>query len=155
MPNVICGDRIARQGRLVLGCAAVVRDLAGEGLLLVRREDDGRWNLPGGQMSAGESAAEACAREVLEETGVRIGVERLVGIYSDPHRLYEYPNGDRVHSVMLCFEARVLEGEPRRSDETSQVGYFSLGELASMDVLEQHRECIRDSQAAQEAAFIR
>jgi ADP-ribose pyrophosphatase YjhB (NUDIX family) len=138
----------------VLGCAAVLREPDGEGILLVRR-DDGAWNLPGGQMSAGESAAEACAREVQEETGVRVCIERLVGIYSDPNRLYVYADGERVHGVTLCFEARVLAGKPRPSGETREAGYFSPQELAGMDILEQHRQCIHDALARQEAAFIR
>jgi 8-oxo-dGTP pyrophosphatase MutT (NUDIX family) len=39
-------------------------------VLLTRRTDNGRWCLPGGGIDSGESAAEACEREALEETGL-------------------------------------------------------------------------------------
>lgn len=51
-------------------------------LLLVRRGQQparGTWSVPGGRVESGESDAQATAREVLEETGVRVEVGRLVG----------------------------------------------------------------------------
>jgi len=51
-------------------------------LLLVRRANEpakGTWSIPGGRVEAGESDAVATAREVLEETGLRVRVGRLVG----------------------------------------------------------------------------
>jgi 8-oxo-dGTP diphosphatase len=51
-------------------------------LLLVRRGQEpakGRWSVPGGRVEDGESDAEATAREVLEETGIRVSVGRLAG----------------------------------------------------------------------------
>jgi mutator protein MutT len=50
---------------------AAVRNVAGE-ILLVRRIDDGYWELPGGRIDVGESAAQAVIREVAEELGVTI-----------------------------------------------------------------------------------
>lgn len=62
-------------------CAgAVVRDVRGR-LLLVQRANDpsrGLWSLPGGRIEAGESAREAAAREVHEETGLHVDVGALV-----------------------------------------------------------------------------
>ena len=56
---------------------AAVRDSAGE-ILLVRRIDDGFWELPGGRVEVGESAAQAVIREVEEESGITIA---LTGIW--------------------------------------------------------------------------
>lgn len=59
----------------------IVHDEAGR-LLLVRRGTppaQGTWSVPGGRVEAGESDAEATAREVLEETGLPVVVGRLVG----------------------------------------------------------------------------
>jgi 8-oxo-dGTP pyrophosphatase MutT (NUDIX family) len=71
------GDRVGREGRLSVGCAAAIFDQTQERLLLTRRTDNARWCLPGGRMESGECAAECCAREVLEETGLE--VEVLIG----------------------------------------------------------------------------
>jgi ADP-ribose pyrophosphatase YjhB (NUDIX family) len=95
-------------------------------LLLMQRSDNGSWGLPGGYVELGESVAAAVAREVLEETGVHVEPGRLVGVYSDPARqVIAYPDGRRVQSVNLCFEARPLAtSAPTTPDETLATGYF-------------------------------
>ena len=62
--KIIYGDRIGAQGRVRLGCSAVIFDDQGR-ILLTKRQDNGQWCLPSGGMDAGESAAEACVREVV------------------------------------------------------------------------------------------
>jgi 8-oxo-dGTP pyrophosphatase MutT (NUDIX family) len=44
---------------------ATVRNPAGQ-VLMVRRIDDGNWELPGGRVEVGETVAEAVIREVAE-----------------------------------------------------------------------------------------
>src|SRR5215203_4910969 len=61
----------------------VVRGRGGR-LLLVRRCDSGTWELPGGRVDIGESAAEAAIRETAEEAAVRVVVTGLVGVFTDP-----------------------------------------------------------------------
>ena len=106
-------------------------------------------------MEAGESAAECCAREVLEETGLTVQVGRLIGVYSTPHRITEYPDGNRNQVLDLTFEAAWTSGEPSVSDETTEVGYFSPEQMKSMDVMELFYEVVADAFAAQDAAFVR
>ena len=108
---LIYGDRIGKLGRIVTACDAVIFDSPGEKVLLTRRTDNGRWCLPGGAMDPGESAAECCAREVLEETGLIVRVGKLIGVYSTPHRIIEYADGNRRQGLTLCFEAEVVGGE--------------------------------------------
>ena len=81
---------------------AAVRNVAGE-VLLVRRIDDGYWELPGGRIDVGESAAQAVIREVAEESGVTIALTGLSGVYSDPTHVLLDPDGT-VHQ-QLCFHA--------------------------------------------------
>jgi 8-oxo-dGTP diphosphatase len=66
--------------KLVECAGAVVRDSAGR-LLLVRRghaPSEGLWSIPGGRIEPGETAAQAAAREVREETGLIVEVGRLL-----------------------------------------------------------------------------
>ncbi len=99
-------------------------------LLLMRRSDNGHWGLPGGYVEPGESVAQATAREVLEETGVRVEVGRLVGVYSDPSRQVVAYADRRVQAVNLCFEAvPVGEGAPTTPEETLETGYFAADAL--------------------------
>lgn len=97
MAKIIEGERIGAEARLSVGCSAIVYDDAGEKILLTRRTDNGQWCLPGGAMEAGESLSEACIREVFEETGLHVRVLRLIGVYSTPHRIIQYRDGNRVH----------------------------------------------------------
>ena len=69
MSKLVYGDRIGKDGQLRPGASAIIYGESKEYVLLTRRSDNGRWCLPGGGMDPGESVAEACAREVLEETG--------------------------------------------------------------------------------------
>ena len=155
MAKLLHGERIGKLGAILLGCSAAIFDPTRQKVLLTRRTDNGRWCLPGGRMEPGESAAEACAREVWEETGLRIHVGRLIGVYSNPHRLIEYAAENRFHVVAMNFEAEPIGGELGLSDETTDFGYFSPAEIEGMDVMEHHRERIEDAFAAQTAAFVR
>jgi 8-oxo-dGTP pyrophosphatase MutT (NUDIX family) len=155
MARLIYGERIGAEAPLSVGCSAVIFDPAREKLLLTRRADNGRWCLPGGRMEPGESAAEACAREVQEETGLRVRLTRLIGIYTTPDRVIAYADGNRYQLVSLSFESAVVGGELKLSDETTEFGYFSPAELAALDLMEHHRERIADALTGQQAAFVR
>ena len=95
-------------------------------------------------MDPGESA-ECCAREALEETGLVVSVGRLVGVYTSPHLIVEYADGNRVQPVAFSFEATPIGGELTISDETTEYGYFSLEEMKSMDLMEHHHQRIIDA----------
>ena len=152
---LIYGDRIGKLGRIVTACDAVIFDSPGEKVLLPRRTDSGRWCLPGGAMDPGESASECCAREVLEETGLVVTVGRLIGVYSTPHRITEYADGNRKQALDLVFEAVRISGELSVSDETTKLGYFSPEQMKSMDVMELFHERVNDAFARQGQAFLR
>jgi len=155
MAKLIYGDRIGRQSRISVGCSAIIFDSARGRLLLQRRSDNGRWGLPGGRIEPGESAEEACAREVEEEMGLQVRVTRLIGVYTSPHRLVAYADGNHYQLISLSFEAEVVSGELRLSDETTEFGYFTPAEIESLDLMEHYHERIRDALAGQAAAFMR
>jgi ADP-ribose pyrophosphatase YjhB (NUDIX family) len=134
MPRVIAGERVGRLGRLGVGCSATVFDPDHQRVLLLRRADNGRWAVPGGYMEPGESLTEACAREVWEETGLRVRVVRLIGVYTNPHKLLEYEDGNRWQLVVLHFEAEPIGGELALGDETTELNYFSREEIADLDM---------------------
>src|SRR5687768_15641029 len=153
--RIITGERIGKSAALVAGCAAIIWDAAREKILLTRRSDNGRWCLPGGRMEAGESASEACAREVLEETGLRVRVTRLIGIYTSPDFVIEYADGNRFQIVAMSFEADVIGGTLTTSEETTEFGYFTPDEIKSMDLVEHHVPRIADAVANRREAFVR
>lgn len=155
MTNIVYGDRVGIRGRLLLGVSASIFDSTGQKMLLTRRYDNGRWCVPGGAMEPGESVAEACYREVWEETGLEVRVIQLVGVYSTPHIRLEHPSGNVLQIVVLHFLVEVISGEPGVREETREVGYFSQAEIADMDVVEVERPRIEDAFADQPVTFIR
>jgi 8-oxo-dGTP pyrophosphatase MutT (NUDIX family) len=154
MTKVVYGERIARQGEIRLGCSAALLDERGR-VFLTRRTDNGQWCLPGGRMEPGESATEACEREVREETGLRVRLKRLVGVYSHADQLVVYPDGNKAHIVALHFEAEIMEGQSTLSDETTDFGYFSLDEIEGLEMFGRHRERVVDTLEKHAAALIK
>ena len=154
MTQVLYGERISRQGKLRLGCSAAIFDEHGR-IFLTRRTDNGQWCLPGGGMEPGESVTEACEREVWEETGLRVCVKRLVGVYSHSDQLVVYPDGNKAHIVALHFEAEVISGEPGLSSETTDFGYFTEEEIQALEFLGRHKERIFDTLEKRTEALIK
>ena len=90
------------------------------GILLGVRRDLRGWELPGGSALPGESGPDAVRREILEETGVDVDVERRVGDY--------VRSGFRPHTAHV-YACRYLSGEPRSSRETLDAGWFDPRKL--------------------------
>lgn len=155
MTQVLYGSRLGKEGQLRLGCSAVIFDETRTKALLTRRADNGLWCIPGGAMESGESAAEACEREVWEETGLGVRVKRLVGVYSNPDQLIIYPDGNKIHIVVLGFEAEVIGGQLGLSNETTDAGFFSLKEMEPMPMHGKHKQRVEDALLNLPEALIR
>ena len=155
MTQVLYGKRLGKNGELRIGCSATLFDEARQKVLLTRRLDNNLWCLPGGHMEAGESVEECCLREVFEETGLQVRVKRLTGVYSNPDQLVIYPDGNQAHFVVMNFEVEITQGKLGISDETSEAGYFSLAEIASMPMHDRHADRIKDALKNQAEAYIR
>ena len=113
---------------------AVFRD---DRLLLVRERQDGRWTMPGGWADVGDLPSASAEREVWEETGFHVKAVKLVGVYDanriDPLELF--------HAYKLVFLCEILSGEPKTSNETSDVRFFGLDEIP--EELSSHRTNLR------------
>jgi 8-oxo-dGTP pyrophosphatase MutT (NUDIX family) len=152
MTQILYGARLGREGRIRVGCSAAIFD-ADRRVLLTRRADNGQWCLPSGGMEPGESPSEAAVRETFEETGLHVRVTRLVGVYSDPHQLVVYADGNKVQIVAIHFEAEVIDGTLGLSEETTAFGWFSPSEVQAMELLGHHKQRILDTLAKKSAVF--
>jgi ADP-ribose pyrophosphatase YjhB (NUDIX family) len=102
----------------------------GASLLLVREKDDGRWSLPGGYADVHESPAEAIAREVLEETGYVVRVERLLAVYDRSRHDHEPALPHAVY--ILFFACRIVGGAPSPGFEAQEVAFFAADRLPEL-----------------------
>lgn len=128
---------------LVVGSSAVVVD--GEGrILLQRRSDSGNWALPGGAMDIGETFAESAVREVKEETGFDVRIDRIVGIYSDPGHVFAYSDGEVRQEFNICLAATIVGGSLAVSHESTDVRFVALDEVEGLTMHPSIRKRIDD-----------
>jgi ADP-ribose pyrophosphatase YjhB (NUDIX family) len=110
LPGVGCGAAIVRDGQILL-------------IKRLRPPEAGCWSLPGGKVDFLERVADAVVREIREEVGVAIALERMLG-------LVEMVGLDDQHWVSPIYLARLVEGEPQICEPTKHtfVAWFSLDE---------------------------
>ncbi|MEU0276832.1 NUDIX domain-containing protein [Streptomyces sp. NPDC006307] len=89
-------------------------------LLAIRRADNGTWELPGGVLELAESPEEGVAREVWEETGIRVEVDELTGVYKNTAR----------GIIALVFRCKPSGGTERTSAESLAVDWLTPAEVA-------------------------
>ncbi|MCY9696087.1 NUDIX hydrolase [Paenibacillus alginolyticus] len=105
----------------MMGAAAIILDSERRILLVKHSYGKNNWDLPGGKSEANESAQETAKREVLEETGLKVEVGQLTGIYYDP--IY-----DMHHFVFISNNENQQEPVPS-SPEILECRYYSIDEL--------------------------
>lgn len=103
-------------------------------VLWVRRNDLDLWNLPGGGADDGEAPWETAQRECLEETGLRIEIRSLTGVYQKPQDT----------NMSFCFTAEVAGGQLTTGPESIEFGWFAVGKEPG-NTLSQHLEQARDA----------
>jgi 8-oxo-dGTP diphosphatase len=99
-------------------------------VLLIQRGNPpfrGSWALPGGFVEEGEQVLEAAPRELAEETGLRIGELRLLGVYDTPGR---DPRGWTVSVVYLAHVP--TESTVAGADDASDARWFAVDELPKL-----------------------
>ena len=85
-------------------------------ILFCHRTDYDLWNLPGGALEKSEAPWEGVVREVKEETGLDVEVERLAGIYSKPGKT----------EIVFQFVCKVIGGKITLNDEADRIKYFAF-----------------------------
>ncbi len=144
-PCVRCGTRMRRQkvpGRVELRCprcrylifdyprpcsgVIVIRDAC---VLALRRAHPpriGALDIPGGFMEAGESIVAAARRELLEETGLRVGVLAPLGLYWDRYQLEGF---GRFPTMNFYYVARWRSGTPVAADDAASAEWIALDSI--------------------------
>jgi len=145
---------VSKARQLRPSVAAIIGNDDGH-VLLQRRSDNGLWGLPGGGVEIGESVSTAIVREVQEETGLTVEIERLVGVYSDPRfQVVRYADGNVVHYINTLFVCRIVGGTLQTCEETLDLQFFNPAHLPE-GMLLSHRIRVQDAVANRPEGFIR
>ncbi len=97
---------------------------------------EGMHALPGGMVELGETSESAMLREIEEETGLRVAVDRIVGVYSDPAR------DPRGHSVSVAYALRWVGGDLRAGSDAAGIELVDPRSLPAMAF--DHATIVRD-----------
>lgn len=138
---------------IVPACTVVTRNGDGS-VLLIRRTDNQLWALPGGAMEFGESVGQTAVREVREETGLEVKITGLVGIYTDPHHLVEFSDGEVRQQFSICFTAELLGGTIATSEESSEVRFVPPADLDNYEIHPSMRLRIDHALACRETPYL-
>ncbi len=105
--------------------AAVFRD---DAMLLIKREDNGLWAMPGGLVDVGETWAEASVRELHEEAGVEGKAVRLLGLFDSR----VWGSLSKFHLYHAVFQVEIGDAVPVAGPETTDVGLFVEDDLPDL-----------------------
>ena len=125
-----------------IGCFGVI--LRNKKILLVHRRDYDVWVMPGGGIEKSESLKECVKREVFEETGYRVSVGPLTGIYFKPKR----------SDLIFTFLCDILSGRPRLNKEAQAIEFFPVNRLPR-NMPANTKERIRDASRFKGKPFIK
>jgi 8-oxo-dGTP diphosphatase len=126
--------------RIHLGAGALVHK--GGRLLLVKRNEapsKGMWSFPGGAVELGETTAEAAVREINEETGLSIEIERLFDVIT--YLPSERGAGARNQIIVVDYLARPRRGRVRLNRESSDFGWFKPEQVQKLWTTKKVKEC--------------
>jgi 8-oxo-dGTP diphosphatase len=111
--------------------AVVTLILQGDKVLLVKRAYEpkkGLWVLPAGFMEWDEDPAAAAAREVLEETGLEVQIDRLLDVFHTP-------DDGGLADIVIAYAAHVAGGALQAADDAEAVGWFTRADLPQLAFL--------------------
>jgi 8-oxo-dGTP pyrophosphatase MutT (NUDIX family) len=124
-------ERVGHDLLLLPAVTAIVRHRGR--ILMLKHRDTGFWVFPGGCLEPGERPEEAAIRETREETGLKIAIESLIGVYSGPEFEVRYPNDDRSLYMMAVYGCTARSSlRATESDEAERFAFVApegIGEL--------------------------
>jgi 8-oxo-dGTP diphosphatase len=126
----------------LVGVGAII--IEHDRVVLVRRGNPplaGEWSIPGGVLEVGETLRQAAVREALEETGLRVEVGELLGVYD--RVLRDADERTRYHYVLIDFLCRRIAGEFEAADDAAEARWFTRAELGGLALAEDTADVIR------------
>ncbi|HEX9908889.1 MAG TPA: NUDIX hydrolase [Thermoplasmata archaeon] len=138
-----CADKPRREypAAPLVGVGAVA--IKNGKILVVKRAfapGAGKWSIPGGLVEVGEKLSEACSRETLEETGLKVDVLELINVFD----MIERDDEKRIkyHYVLVDFLVKPVGGEEKPSAEVTEMRWVSIDEARSLGLTRTARRAL-------------
>lgn len=129
-----------------VGVGAVI--LHEDKVLLVRRGKSpsfGKWSLPGGLVELGETTAEAIAREIIEECGIKIRVVDVAGVITRVVR--DDDSRIRYHYVLVDYLAYPDSTDVVAGSDAAEARWFEIERVVELDTTQGLLDMIRRAEA--------
>ncbi|EMH3444002.1 NUDIX domain-containing protein [Vibrio harveyi] len=124
-------SKVGNQVLMIPGVAVVILNQNNQ--LLLQKKSDGSWSLPAGMIEPGESPSQAVIREVREETGLAVEVERVLGVFGGEGFGFTYPNGDQVEYTVIMFKCQQTgQFAEDLDEETIELAWFSRSDMPTL-----------------------
>jgi len=110
-------------------------------IVLVKRKNkpfEGRLALPGGFVELGETVEHATIREAQEETGLKIKLKEILGVYSNHKR------NPMLHTLAVVFVAYPIGGKLRAGSDAKESKWFNLNEIDFKNLAFDHAKILKD-----------
>lgn len=110
-------------------------------ILVIERNSEpfkGMLALPGGHVEYGETVEEAAIRETQEETGLKVKLKEILGVYSD---LSRDPRG---HAITTAFIAEFVSGELKSGGDASEAFWIDIKDIKLKEFGFDHRKIVND-----------
>ena len=122
----------------IVGASVFVQKNDGSVLLVKRIKDPGkgRWAFPGGIMEYGEKVEHTAAREVEEETNIRVALGELVGVYDIIEKDYHY--------VTVCYECKPENLDVIARSDAGDARWFTVEELGKTPLTNTTEKALKD-----------
>jgi 8-oxo-dGTP diphosphatase len=108
--------------------AVVILTVQGDKVLLIQRAIDpglGKWALPAGFVDAGEAPAAAAQREICEETGLNVRIDRLLNVFSAS-------DDGGLADIIIAYAASVIDGTLCAADDAADARWYTAAELPEL-----------------------
>ncbi len=110
-------------------------------IILIKRNTEpfkGLWAIPGGHLELGETVEDGTIREAFEETGLKIKLKQILGVYSDPKR---HPGK---HTVATVFVGEIVEGELNAGSDAADAKWVSIDKIDFNNLAFDHGKILQD-----------
>jgi 8-oxo-dGTP pyrophosphatase MutT (NUDIX family) len=111
---------------------------------MLKRKDSGNWTMPGGTLKFGESLPSCAVREVEEESGLKVELTDIIGVYADPNVIVSYSDGEVRQEFTVLYFGTVIETAVSLDEESTAYAWVDLKDALEIQLAASQRKRLED-----------